>query len=71
MQPYVTLSPGGRAYTDEEIDRFILQRVTAEQRAEELVEALKAAIAGAPHWRAEAQALLRLIDGGVLPEPQP
>jgi hypothetical protein len=34
-------------------------KIVAEHYAWELFEALKAAVAGAPHWRPEAQALLR------------
>jgi hypothetical protein len=48
-----------------------LQEIAAEGWAWELVEALKSAVAGAPHWRSEAQALLRRIDAGELPEPRP
>jgi hypothetical protein len=44
------------------------QEVAAELRAMELVEALKSAVAGDPHWRREAQALLRCIAAGSLPE---
>ena len=46
-----------------------LRRITAEHRAEELVCALRNAVAGASHWRVEATRLLELIDAGVLPEP--
>jgi hypothetical protein len=35
-------------------------------RARDLVEALKSALAGAPHWRFEAQELLRKIHAGIL-----
>jgi L-ascorbate metabolism protein UlaG (beta-lactamase superfamily) len=42
--------------------------VMAEQYAVELLEALKAAVAGAAHWRPEAQSLLRLIAECRLPE---
>ena len=45
-----------------------VQAVAAEWRAAELLECLKAAVAGAPHWRTEAQALLRLVDSGTLPD---
>jgi hypothetical protein len=37
----------------------------------ELLEALKAAVAGAAHWRPEAQDLLRKIANGDLPELPP
>ena len=43
-----------------------LRRISAELHAHDLVEALKAAIAGAPHWRWEAQELLRRIAEGIL-----
>ena len=46
-----------------------LQEISAETHAWELVEALKAAVAGAPHWRHEAQLLLRAIAAGSIPEP--
>lgn len=42
--------------------------IVAELRAQELVKALRAAVNGASHWRYEATKLLRLIDGGWLPE---
>jgi hypothetical protein len=51
-----------------EID--VLCRITAEQRAAELVRALRNAVSGAPHWRLEAMRLLELIDNGVLPGPR-
>jgi hypothetical protein len=44
--------------------------VVAEMRALELLEALRNAVAGAPHWRLEAQTLLDKIEGGVLPSIQ-
>jgi hypothetical protein len=50
-----------------------MERVTAvvaECHAAELLEALKSAVAGAPHWRSEAQALLRKIASGIMPEPK-
>jgi hypothetical protein len=43
-------------------------RIVTELRAEELARALNHALAGAPHWRQEAQTLLQLIDYGVLPD---
>lgn len=46
-----------------------LQEIAAEAWAWELVIALRNAIDGQPHWRAEAQHLLRLIDAAELPEP--
>jgi hypothetical protein len=46
-----------------------LRRIAAEQRAGELVRALRNAVAGAPHWRFEAARLLELIDDGAVPEP--
>ena len=48
-----------------------VSRVVAEARALELVEALANAIMGAPHWRTEAQALLRAIAAGSLPNREP
>ena len=50
-------------------DITTLRRITAERRAEELVRALRNAVAGASHWRLEATRLLELIDNGVLPAP--
>jgi hypothetical protein len=46
-----------------------LQEVVAEAWSWELLEALKGAVAGAPRWRPDAQALLRKINDCVLPEP--
>lgn len=46
-----------------------LQEIVAEQYAWELLEALKSAVAGASHWRVEAQQLLRRIANNELPEP--
>jgi hypothetical protein len=45
--------------------------VMAEQYAVELLEALKAAVAGVAHWRVDAQDLLRKIANGELPELPP
>jgi hypothetical protein len=45
-----------------------LYEVIAEQYAVELLEALKAAVAGVAHWRMDAQDLLRKIANGDLPE---
>jgi hypothetical protein len=56
---------------DRDPDITVLRRITAERRAEELVCALRNAVAGAPHWRLEATRLLELIDAGILPEPPP
>ena len=56
--------------SDRELDITTLRRITAESRAEELVRALRNAVAGASHWRFEATRLLNLIDAGVLPEPR-
>lgn len=47
-----------------------LRAIAAETLARELVEALKAAIAGAPHWRWGAQRLLERIDRGEMREPR-
>ena len=54
--------------SDRDFDIPTLRRITAERRAEELVRALRNAVAGAPHWRFEAARLLELIDAGVLPD---
>ena len=45
--------------------------VIAEMRAAELLDALAAAVAGDAHWRMQAQALLRSIDAGEVPDRQP
>ena len=47
-----------------------MQAIAAECRAWELVEALMSAVAGDPHWRSEAQALLRKIYDADVPEPR-
>ena len=47
-----------------------LRWIAAETRAGELVEALKAALAGAPHWRWGAQRLLESISRGEMKEPR-
>ena len=47
-----------------------LRRISAELHAHDLVEALKAALAGAPHWRFEGQELLRRIAEGEPKEPR-
>jgi hypothetical protein len=44
--------------------------IVAECRAEELLAALQAAVAGQPHWRLHATTLLRAIANHKLPEPQ-
>ena len=54
---------------DRDPDITTLRRITVERRAEDLVRALRNAVAGAPHWRWEATRLLELIDAGILPEP--
>ena len=46
-----------------------LREVVAEAWSWELLEALKAAVAGAAHWRPEAQTLLRRIANLEMPEP--
>jgi len=43
-------------------------RIVAELRAQELVEALRAAVNGDSHWRHRASALLRSIADLELPE---
>ena len=45
-----------------------LQEIAAEMWAQELVLALRNACDRAPHWRAEAEHLLLLINAGSLPE---
>ena len=45
-----------------------VRAIVAEMRAQELVAALTNAVAGAPHWRLEAQAVLDRIEGGVPPD---
>jgi hypothetical protein len=50
-------------------DNHIL--IVAEMRAAELLGALSAAVAGDPHWRMQAQALLRSIAAGEVPDRQP
>ena len=42
--------------------------IVAEMRAGDLLIALQSAVAGEAHWRTRAQALLREIARGVLPE---
>lgn len=48
-----------------------LRRISAELHAHDLLEALKAALAGAPHWRFEGQRLLERIARGEMKEPTP
>ena len=43
-------------------------RIVAELRAQELLEALRAAVAGESHWRHRANTLLRSIADLELPE---
>lgn len=45
-------------------------RIVTDMHAQALAQALQNAVAGAPHWRVEAQALLDRIAWGVPPEPQ-
>ena len=54
---------------DHDLDIATVRRITAEHRAEELVCALRNAVAGTSHWRLEATRLLELIDAAILPEP--
>ena len=65
---------GGAAHQPE-IVRHVpsdrLQEVLAEAWAWELLEACKAAVAGAAHWRMEMQALLRAIADCEVPKPPP
>jgi hypothetical protein len=56
--------------SEPDTDIEVLRRIAAEQRAGELAQALRNAVAGAPHWRFEAAQLLELIDRGVIPEPR-
>jgi hypothetical protein len=46
-----------------------LYEIIAEHHAVPLLEALKAAVAGAPHWRVDAQKLLRAINAFEIQEP--
>lgn len=46
-----------------------VRAIVAEMRAEELVQALTNAVAGAPHWRLEAERLLVLVETGIPPLP--
>ena len=48
-----------------------LRRISAELHAHDLVEALKAAIAGADGWQWQAQRLLERIARGEMKEPTP
>jgi hypothetical protein len=50
-------------------DLELMHRVCAERYAVELLWALRDAVAGASHWRPNAQALIDTIDAGALPEP--
>ena len=43
-------------------------RIVTEMHAPALAQALRNAVAGAPHWRLEAQALLERIEWGVPPD---
>ena len=43
-------------------------RIVTDMHAQALVQALKNAVAGSPHWRLEAQALLDRIEWGVPPD---
>jgi hypothetical protein len=45
-------------------------RIVTEMHAQALARALQNAVAGAPHWRLEAQAVLDRIEWGVPPEPE-
>ena len=45
-------------------------RIVTELHAPALARALQNAVAGAPHWRLEAQAVLDRIEWGVPPEPE-
>jgi len=51
------------------LDRARSVAIASELRALELVQALKAAIVGAPHWRLQATRLLGEIAEGVVAEP--
>lgn len=44
-----------------------VRRIVAEARAWEMVECLKDAVAGKPHWRWHAKQILEAIDCGELP----
>jgi hypothetical protein len=54
---------------DPDLNITTVRRITAEHRAEELVCALRNAVAGTSHWRVKATRLLEIIDAGILPEP--
>jgi hypothetical protein len=51
-------------------EQEMVRAVVAEMRAADLVTTLRHAVAGASHWRLEAQQLLADIDDGVL-RPMP
>jgi hypothetical protein len=57
------------APTLSDADRETIHRIASERYAVELRWALQDAVNGASHWRPNAQALLRLIDAGELPQP--
>ena len=52
-----------------EVDERV-RRIVTELHAPALAQALRNAVAGAPHWRVEAQAVLDRIEWGVPPEPE-
>ncbi len=53
---------------EHEADLARQQTMVAEMRALELLEALRNAVAGAPHWRLEATNLLVKIDYAIPPD---
>jgi hypothetical protein len=69
VQPCSRLDPDSLDI-DAELLHARKQHIAAEMRAWELVQALKGALGGAPHWRSEAQGLLRQIAAGHVPEPR-
>jgi hypothetical protein len=53
----------------ETTERTRISEIACEMRSKQLLETLKDAVAGAPHWRHAAQDLLRAIAAGEPPEP--
>jgi hypothetical protein len=65
MSMHVTGAAYGAEVEDRDIsDLATVQNTAAEVRAWELVQALMSALAGEPHWRRDAQELLRQICAG-------
>ena len=53
---------------EHEAEQARMQVMVAEMRALELLEALRNAVAGAPHWRLEATNLLVKVDYAIPPD---